>query len=95
MNTHFASHDLATHTSSHAGVFDRISGFFASLSRTIADLPRRRLVMDELSMLSEHELADIGLTRGDIGHVFDADFMAQRDAERAAARVRADRRING
>jgi len=88
MNTQFASHGIVP---SNTGLLDRIGSFVTGLARGIADLPRRRGVLDELSMLSEHELADIGLTRGDIGHVFDADFMQQRDAERRAARVNAGR----
>ena len=48
-------------------LFARIGAAF----RWIAELPRRRAVMDELASLSEHELADIGLTRSDLPHVFE------------------------
>jgi uncharacterized protein YjiS (DUF1127 family) len=89
MNTQFASRHMDT---SDAGIIDRIGALLAGLTRFIADLPRRRGVLDELHMLSEHELNDIGLTRGDIGHVFDADFIAQRDAERFTARAPASHR---
>ena len=41
-------------------------------------MPRRRAVLDELSMLSDHELADIGLSRVDLGRVFDPSFAAER-----------------
>ena len=42
---------------------------------TIATWPRRRATYDSLARLTDRELADIGLTRGDIGHVFE-DHMA-------------------
>jgi uncharacterized protein YjiS (DUF1127 family) len=44
---------------------------------------RRRAVTSELAMLSDHELADIGLSRGDIPRVFDRSFVASRSAPRA------------
>ena len=43
-------------------------------------LPRRRAVIDELSMLSDRELADIGLSRAELGRVFDAQYAANRTA---------------
>ncbi len=50
------------------------SGLMARLAHAWAvlkDLPRRRAVIDELSMLSDRELSDIGLSRTDVPHVFD------------------------
>ena len=44
----------------------------------IAEALRRRAVINELSELTDRELADIGLARGEIGRVFDADFAATR-----------------
>lgn len=44
----------------------------------LLDLPRRRAVIAELSALSDHELADIGLTRHELSRVFDPAFAAQR-----------------
>ena len=49
----------------------KIGQWFRNMFRAIAEYPRRRRVMDELSMLTDRELADIGLTRGDISRVFD------------------------
>ena len=57
-------------------------GFFARLGafmHWLADLPHRQAVMDELASLSDHELADIGLTRSDLPRVFDEDFAAERN----------------
>ncbi len=50
----------------------------------VSALLKRRAVMNELSMLSDHELADIGLTRSDIPRVFDRSFVACRGTPRAA-----------
>jgi uncharacterized protein YjiS (DUF1127 family) len=49
----------------------KIGQWFRNAFRAVAEYPRRRRVMDELSMLTDRELADIGLSRGDIGRVFD------------------------
>ncbi|HEY2133563.1 MAG TPA: DUF1127 domain-containing protein [Acetobacteraceae bacterium] len=65
------------------GLFGRVAG----LLRAIAELPRRQAVMNELNMLSDHELSDIGLVRGELSRVFDSGFVAQRNSERYAARA--------
>ncbi|MCQ4162076.1 DUF1127 domain-containing protein [Roseomonas sp. GC11] len=57
--------------------------------RAVIDYPRRRRVYDELAMLSDRELADIGLTRGDIPRVFEGDFEAKaKQAANAPAHAR-------
>jgi uncharacterized protein YjiS (DUF1127 family) len=48
--------------------------------RWLAELPRRQVAMDELKGLTDHELADIGLSRADIHRVFDPRFTAERRA---------------
>ena len=45
----------------------------------LVQMPRRRAVLDELARLSDHELADIGLTRCDLPRVFDPAFVACRN----------------
>ena len=40
---------------------------------------RRRAVLDELSALSDRELADIGLNRNELSRVFDPQFAKQRE----------------
>ncbi len=71
---------------------DAVAGVFRAL-RSIATFiityPERRAVFEHLNALSDRELADIGLTRGDLARVFDADFaktreLAAKPATRAA-----------
>jgi uncharacterized protein YjiS (DUF1127 family) len=64
-----------------------------SALRWLADLPRRRAVLDELGSLSDHELADIGLTRADLPRVFDADFSAEHNRERFGSGRVSDRPV--
>jgi uncharacterized protein YjiS (DUF1127 family) len=56
-----------------------------SLLAWIAEMPKRQAVLDELRLLSDHELEDIGLSRFELGRVFDPRFAADRDAMRGAA----------
>ncbi|KAA5613729.1 DUF1127 domain-containing protein [Rhodovastum atsumiense] len=65
------------------GLFERLG----QALRWIAEMPKRRAVMDELNMLSDHELADIGLTRAELPRVFDPGFAAERAAQRDSARL--------
>jgi uncharacterized protein YjiS (DUF1127 family) len=60
------------------GLFARIG----TVVRWLADLPRRHAALDELNSLSEHELADIGLTRADLPRLFDPEFVAERNRDR-------------
>ena len=53
-------------------------GLFARIGAWL----RRRAAMDELAGLTDHELADIGLSRGDLAMAFDPNFVAQHNAER-------------
>ncbi len=70
------------------GLVQRIS----SLVSALLAIPRRRAVLDELSSLSDRELADIGLNRAELRHVFDPRFaetrkrgVAQKDFSRTAS----------
>ena len=60
----------------HAALLARL----AAAAQWLAQMPRRRAVVDELARLSDHELADIGLTRTDLPRVFDPAFAASRSA---------------
>ena len=54
------------------------AGRVAATVRWLAELPKRRAVIAELSRLSDHDLADIGLNRTDLPRVFDPAFAASR-----------------
>jgi uncharacterized protein YjiS (DUF1127 family) len=80
MNAHFAknhmAHLLASGTDADVG---QVSG--TGLARKIADalawlvaMPRRRAVLDELRMLTDRELADIGIGRNELKRVFDPAY---------------------
>jgi len=59
--------------------------------RWIAELPRRRAVLDELGSLSDHELADIGLTRSDLPRLFDPEFVMDQNYARVGKGEVSDR----
>ncbi len=56
----------------------------ALISNLVA-FSRRRAVMDELSSLSDRELADIGLNRAELSRVFDPRFAQARFNHTASA----------
>jgi uncharacterized protein YjiS (DUF1127 family) len=66
------------------GIFARVAGAL----RWVIQLPMRRSVIDELSAMTDHELADIGLSRSEVTRVFEPGFAAERSrlvAHRPAA----------
>lgn len=72
-----------TRTTDRPGVFARLGHAL----RWLAELPRRRQVIDELAALSEHELADIGLTRTDVANVFDPNFALRHNRDVLNSRI--------
>lgn len=61
----------------------------ARLARRVADAlarvlsaPRRRATLAELGALTDRELADIGLTRGELRQVFRREFVVARERSR-------------
>jgi uncharacterized protein YjiS (DUF1127 family) len=48
----------------------------------LAAYPKRRRVLGHLNQLTDRELADIGLTRGELTRVFDEDFAAARETKK-------------
>ena len=55
-----------------------VLAWLADLGQWLSEMPRRRAVLTELSGLSDHELADIGLSRADLPRVFDPEFAQLR-----------------
>jgi len=54
----------------------------ASAVKWVLELPRRRAMLDELGSLTDHELADIGISRAELGQVFERDCVRPRNSER-------------
>ena len=57
----------------------------------VASWLRRRAAMDELAGLTDHELADIGLSRGDLSMAFDPNFVAQHNSDRFGGQKQSSR----
>ena len=73
--------DSLTYRAPDAAPRPAATGLFARLRAAVtrlATLPQRRAVMDELSLLTDRELADIGLNRNELGRVFDPRFAESR-----------------
>jgi uncharacterized protein YjiS (DUF1127 family) len=96
MNAHTAKEELAllsTGFSRADALFDvnavpvrpARTGLFARIGAWLSQARERRAVMEELSMLTDRELADIGLARSDVPRVFDRAFADLREEQRAGA----------
>lgn len=55
-----------------------IRHLLSHVAETFSAWRRRQAVLQEMAMLSDRELADIGLTRADLPRVFDPTFAAAR-----------------
>lgn len=64
------SNPVARRPAPRRSIGDLAIGLFARL----AEAMHRRSIISELSDLSDRELADIGLTRAEVRHVFDRSF---------------------
>ena len=53
-----------------------VAGWFSHLVAKIVEWQHRRAVMQEMAMMSDRELSDIGLSRSDLARVFDPTFAA-------------------
>ena len=53
-----------------------IGKFLHRMVSAVADWRRRQAVIREMEMLTDRDLADIGLMRSDLPRVFDPDFAA-------------------
>lgn len=55
-------------------VFSGIGQALGAVGAALASWPTRRATYEKLRRLNDRELADIGLTRGDVARVFEPDF---------------------
>lgn len=62
------------------GLLRRIAALFAAGFAALRAYPERVRTLQHLRALSDRELADIGLSRGELGRVFDAEFPLERTA---------------
>lgn len=56
---------------------DGVGGWFSSLLTQIVEWRRRRAVMREMALMTDHELSDIGLSRVDVARFCDPSFAAE------------------
>ncbi len=59
-------------------VFERMGAGIVAFVERLRTLPQRQTVLNELAGLTDRELADIGLARGELGRVFDPAFARAR-----------------
>jgi uncharacterized protein YjiS (DUF1127 family) len=55
-------------------ILHRIGQGIAAFAGAVRSWPDRRRIYEDLRSLSDRELADIGLSRGDVAKVFEPDF---------------------
>ena len=56
---------------------DGVGGWFSRLLTHVGEWRRRRAVMREMALMTDHELSDIGLSRADVARVFYPPFAAE------------------
>jgi uncharacterized protein YjiS (DUF1127 family) len=66
-------------------------GLLASLFQSVSGWVARHTEMEEVSSLSDAQLADIGISRSEIPLVHDHAFAAQRNQDRVIAALQAGR----
>jgi uncharacterized protein YjiS (DUF1127 family) len=76
MNAFIHTNDDARDAHVAMSRFNRIGAPAVRFGRWLRDVSRRNAVINELDRLSDRELADIGLSRGEIRSVF---LMSGRD----------------
>jgi len=64
------------------GFLRQIADGLASLTQGIRNWADQQTTLSEMAMMSDRELSDIGLSRGDVPRVFDPSFVADRAGSR-------------
>jgi uncharacterized protein YjiS (DUF1127 family) len=67
---------LAAAQAAPRGLLRRIGDGVTFVAQSVKTWAARQATLSEMGMMSDRELADIGLSRGDLCRVFDADFAA-------------------
>ena len=60
----------------------RAKGWLSRLLAKFAEWQHRRAIMQEMAMMTDRELSDIGLSRSDLPRIFDPAFAANRASGR-------------
>jgi uncharacterized protein YjiS (DUF1127 family) len=61
----------------------RVADGLAFAANSVKAWVGKQTTLSEMNAMSDRELADIGLTRADMGRVFDADFVADHSRGRS------------
>jgi uncharacterized protein YjiS (DUF1127 family) len=69
--------------------FALLGDAFSTLAGALRDWPRRRGTYERLRGLSDRQLADLGMARGDITRVFEPGFVLPHHANGNGAQARA------
>lgn len=68
-----------------------VASALTAVVRAVANWPSKQRTYAELQSLTDRELADIGLSRGDVGRVFDPAFAQPQRATKAPVALRSQR----
>ena len=66
------------------GMLRQIGDGLAFVARVVKTWATKQATLAEMETMSDRELSDIGLSRGDLPRVFDADFVADHARGRVA-----------
>ncbi len=75
---------LAKAAAAPPGILRQLGDGLACVARFVKTWAARQAALAEMATMSDRELSDIGLSRGDLPRVFDADFIADHTRGRAA-----------
>jgi uncharacterized protein YjiS (DUF1127 family) len=79
-NSEYSAYYYNTPAPARSGIMARIGAWL-----------KRRAAMSELAALTDHELADIGLSRGDLAFAFEQGFVTKRNEDRFGTKLQTSR----